>query len=131
MKSSNITQIADWKMEKHVPVIEVPKSIKAGEKFTVQVSVGKKNVHPNTTKHHICWIRLYFKPNAGKFAFDMGLVEFAVNGETDKGHHKGLEDSESSGQIILKLNSSGTLVAMAYCNIHGLWEYAKPIKVEV
>jgi desulfoferrodoxin (superoxide reductase-like protein) len=30
----------------------------------------------------------------------------------------------------IKLNSSGTLLAIAQCNIHGVWEYAKSIKVE-
>ena len=60
MKISDIIQSADWKTEKHVPGIEAPEVVKAGERVTVQVSVGKEIAHPNTTEHHIRWIKLYF-----------------------------------------------------------------------
>ena len=36
---------ADWKTEKHVPVIEVAEVIKSGEKTPVTVSVGKEIAH--------------------------------------------------------------------------------------
>ena len=41
MKFAEVVQTADWKAEKHVPVIVAPDSVKAGEKFVVEVSVGK------------------------------------------------------------------------------------------
>lgn len=44
---------ADWKKEKHVPVIESPDKVKKGEFFEVKVSLGKEIAHPNTTEHHI------------------------------------------------------------------------------
>ncbi|NMC77204.1 MAG: Neelaredoxin, partial [Candidatus Methanofastidiosa archaeon] len=34
-------QEADWKKEKHVPVIECPDAVKANETFEVKVSIGK------------------------------------------------------------------------------------------
>ncbi len=129
MKFSEIIQSADWKTEKHIPVIEAPESVKAGEKFTVQVTVGKEIAHPNTTEHHIRWIRLYFKPDDGKFAYDVALFEFDAHGESVDGPNKGLVYTEPAGNIVLKLSGSGTLVATSYCNIHGVWESAKPIKV--
>jgi superoxide reductase len=130
MKFAEIIQSADWKAEKHVPVIEAPDSVKAGEKFTVQVTVGKEIAHPNTTEHHIRWIKLYFKPDGGKFAYDVALAEFDAHGEAVEGPNKGPVYTEPSLQAALKLNASGTLLASSYCNIHGLWEYAIPIKVE-
>jgi len=130
MKYAEIIQSADWKTEKHVPVIEAPESVKAGEKFTLQVTVGKEIAHPNTTEHHIRWIRVYFKPDSGKFAYDVAFFEFDVHGESVEGPNKGPVYSEPLIQMALKLNVSGTLLATSYCNIHGLWEYSKEIKVD-
>ena len=55
-------QIADWKKEKHVPVIECPDKVKSGEIFWLKITVGKEIAHPNTTEHHIRWISVYFHP---------------------------------------------------------------------
>lgn len=130
MKLADIVQSADWKAEKHVPVIDAPDSVKAGEKFTVEVTVGKEIAHPNTTEHHIRWLKLYFKPDGGKFAYDVGTYEFTAHGESVDGPNKGPVYSEPAVRAALKLAAAGTLLAVAYCNIHGLWESAKEIKVE-
>ena len=61
-KMGDFYQTADWKSEKHVPVIERPDAVSADEVFDVKVSLGKEVAHPNTTEHHIRWIQLYFKP---------------------------------------------------------------------
>ena len=45
-------QHADWKNEKHVPVIECPDTVKKEELFEVKASIGKEISHPNTTEHH-------------------------------------------------------------------------------
>lgn len=45
-------QKADWKKEKHVPVIEAPEEVKADEMFEIKVSLGKGSPTPtpqNTT----------------------------------------------------------------------------------
>lgn len=130
MKFGDIMQSADWKTEKHVPVIEAPETLKAGEKAIIQVSVGKEIAHPNTTEHHIRWIKLYFKPEGGKFAFDLGAFEFNAHGESTEGPNKGPACTDPVGTVAVRLNASGTLVATAFCNIHGLWESSKEIKVE-
>ena len=129
MKISEIIQTADWKVEKHVPVIVAPSSVKAGEKFMVEVSVGKEIAHPNTTEHHIRSIRLYFKPDAGKFASEVGNFEFSAHAESADGPNKGAILTEPLAQVSMKLNGSGTLLAVGYCNIHGLWESSLEIKV--
>ncbi|WP_295260090.1 desulfoferrodoxin family protein, partial [Veillonella sp.] len=38
----------DFATEKHVPVIETVDTVKAGETFHVNLSVGKDIAHPNT-----------------------------------------------------------------------------------
>lgn len=130
MKIAEIIQTADWKTEKHVPVIVAPETVKPGERFVVELSVGKEIAHPNTTEHHIRSIRLYFKPDSGKFASEIGNFEFSAHAESAEGPNKGPALSEPTAHAVLKLTGSGTLLAVAYCNIHGLWESFQVIKVE-
>ena len=130
MKFAEIIQTADWKTEKHVPVIVAPETVKSGEKFVVELSVGKEIAHPNTTEHHIRSIRLFFKADGGKFAYEVGSFEFGAHAESVEGPNKGPVTSEPMGHSVLKLAESGTLLAVAHCNIHGLWESSQSIKVE-
>lgn len=130
MKMADLIQSADWKAEKHVPVIAAPDKVKAGEKFEIKSCVGLGIPHPNTTEHHIRWIKLYFKPENGKFIYDLGEFVFNAHGEAVEGVNKGPAYAEPFAGLNIKLNTSGTLVAMAYCNIHGLWESTKTIIVE-
>ena len=129
-KIGDYLQSADWKSEKHVPVIESPDSVKAGEKFTVRASVGKEVPHPNTTEHHIRWIHLFFQPEGEKFTFQLGGFDFSVHGESTQGANEGPLYSEPDVQVIATLKKSGTLFAMSFCNIHGLWESSREIQVE-
>ncbi|MEI6285148.1 MAG: class II SORL domain-containing protein [Bacillota bacterium] len=122
MKFSDVIQSADWKAEKHVPVINAPETITAGEKFTLSVSVGEEIPHPDTVEHHIRWIQLFFKPADGKFAFDIGKFEFNAHGE-------GPVVGDPVAVTKIKLQTGGSIIASAYCNIHGLWENDREIKV--
>ena len=47
---------ADWKAEKHVPVVDCPGSVSKDLVFEVKVGVGVEIAHPNATEHHIRWI---------------------------------------------------------------------------
>ena len=120
---ADLFQSADWKKEKHVPVIECPDQVNAGEMFQVKVSLGKEVAHPNTTEHHIRWIQVYFTPDEGKFTYDLGRFEFNSHGE-------GPSSTHSLAKFHFKTDKSGSLNAVSYCNIHGLWENSKPVKVE-
>ncbi|MBN1484818.1 MAG: class II SORL domain-containing protein [Chloroflexia bacterium] len=122
-------QTADWKSEKHVPVIEAPDEVQAGEPFVVNLMVGKEIAHPNTTEHHIRWIRLYFQPAGGKFSYEIASCEFNAHGEAAKGPNTGPVYTEPQALCKVKLNESGTLYALSFCNIHGLWEAAHDIQV--
>ena len=122
-------QTADWKTEKHVPVIDVPDEVKAGEMFQIQAAVGKEVPHPNTTEHHINWIELYFLPEGEKFAFEIGRFGFGAHGESVQGANQGPVYTHHQVTAWMKTSKSGTLYATSLCNIHGLWLSLKEIKV--
>ena len=122
-------QSADWKTEKHVPVIECPDQVKAGEPFSVKVALGKEIAHPNTTEHHIRWISVYFLPEGAKFTYEVGRFEFCAHGESTDGPNQGPVYTNHEVTMSLRISKSGTIYAAALCNIHGLWQSAKEIKV--
>lgn len=121
---------ADWKNEKHVPVIESPDSVTKGEAFDVRISIGKEVAHPNTTEHHINWLSLYFKEEDGKFLREVAHIEFSAHGEDASGADEGPVYTHHKAVASLKISKNGTLYAMSYCNIHGLWESEKPVSIK-
>jgi superoxide reductase len=118
----------DWKNEKHVPVIEAPENVGADEAVEITVSVGAEVPHPNTAEHHIRWIKLLFQPTEG-FTFELADIQFTIHGEGLKGAQAGPCYTEPYAKVKVRLKESGTLIALSYCNIHGLWESAKAITV--
>jgi len=124
-----LIQSADWKAEKHVPVIEASDQIKNGEPLTVQVSVGKQIAHPNTTEHHIRSIDIYFLPAGEKFPFQVTRFEFCAHGESAQGPNTSTVFCEAKGIAMFKTSKSGTIIALSYCNIHGIWQSEKQLQV--
>ena len=120
-------QSADWKSEKHVPVIEVESSPSKGELFRVGVSVGKEIAHPNTTAHHIRWIELYFLPEGEKLPYQVGRVEFTAHGASVQGADTSTVYTNHESMFSMKTDKPGELFASSYCNIHGLWENSEKI----
>ncbi|MBU0493305.1 MAG: class II SORL domain-containing protein [Chloroflexi bacterium] len=119
-KLTELVQTADWKLEKHAPVIECASVAPAGEPFEVLVSVGKEIPHPNTLEHHIAWIDLYFQPEGAKFPIHVGHFAFNAHGESETFTHP-------AARSTLKLTKPGVLYALSMCNIHGLWESSMTI----
>ena len=128
-KLSEAIQSADWKSEKHVPVIECPDEVKAGEFFTVKVSLGKAVAHPNTTEHHIRWIQVFFQPEGAKAPMQIGAFDFTAHGESVEGPNKGSVFTHHEATVSMKTAKSGTILALAYCNIHGIWQASKEVSV--
>ena len=122
-------QSADWKSEKHAPVIECADSVTAGESVAVTVQVGKEIAHPNTTEHHIRWINLYFKPADDKFTYHIGTYEFNAHAEAAAGANEGPVLTDPCVVTSFQTKKAGTLFAMSFCNIHGLWESSKDISM--
>lgn len=126
---SSTIQNADWKVEKHAPVIEAPDSVKAGEVFTVSASLGKAVAHPNTAQHHIAWMSLYFLPEGGKLTIQLAHAEFSAHADSNT-DVPGPALTNPNMIANLKLAKSGVLQAVAYCNIHGVWQSSKAIAVQ-
>ncbi|MCR8433703.1 MAG: class II SORL domain-containing protein [Crenarchaeota archaeon] len=125
---SYIFKTADWKTEKHVPVIEILEKAEAKKLITVRVSVGKEIPHPNTTEHHIRWIRLLFWPEDSNFPYDLGFVEFNAHGESVKGPNTSGVYTEPIAVFSFRTEKPGKLIAFSYCNIHGLWSSETELK---
>jgi superoxide reductase len=121
---------ADWKTEKHIPLIEVPDKVKKGEFFKVTVTVGKEIAHPNTTEHHIQWIDVYFHPEGEKFPYQIGKFEFIAHGGSVNGPNTSTIYTHHKGTLSFKTEKPGTIYATSYCNIHGLWQNSKKIELE-
>ncbi|MEZ0346772.1 MAG: class II SORL domain-containing protein [Infirmifilum sp.] len=103
------------KVETHTPKIEAPDQVKAGEPFTLKISVGP---HPNTIQHSIRWVEVYFEEEGRAFnPILLARVHFEP------------EYSEPEVNLKITLKKSGTIHAIEYCNLHGLWEGRKEIKV--
>ena len=113
MSIANHIKSADWKTEKHVPVIEVSGTINPGVPIDVEVSVGKEVPHPNTIEHHIAWIALYYVSEGALFPVELGRADFTAHGAVS---------TAPVARFKVALDKPGTLHAVAYCNLHGLWE---------
>ena len=104
------------KAETHTPKIEAPDVVKKGEPFEVKVKVGP---HEMKAQHSIRYVELWFYEEGRTFN-PVKLTTIVWEPEYTA--------AEASVKVVLK--KSGTLYAIAYCNLHGLWEARKEIKVE-
>ncbi|OKY77135.1 MAG: Desulfoferredoxin [Candidatus Methanohalarchaeum thermophilum] len=98
--------------KKHAVIINAPDKVKKGKLFEVEVKVGEYMEHPNKPTHFIEWLELY--------AGDTFLSRLNL---TPQYSHYIMKTS-------IKLDHSHPLKAWAKCNLHGLWEGKKEIKVE-
>lgn len=119
----------DWKKEKHVPVIECGDRVKAGDTFDIKLSVGKEIAHPNTVDHHIRWVQLYFQPEGEKTGYPLANCDFSAYGESAQEPDKNPAPAGHAMTVATMLNKSGTIFAVSFCNIHGLWENSKDVTV--
>lgn len=101
----------------HAPVISAPASVKAGEPFPVEVSVGE-NLHPMGPSHRIEYIELAIGNEPA------GRIDMQPNGYMKP---KVIfmvalpKEMAPSGKV--------TLVAYQRCNLHGYWESSIDISV--
>ncbi|MBD3367762.1 MAG: Neelaredoxin [Candidatus Eisenbacteria bacterium] len=123
-------QTDDWKNEKHVPVIDCNEPFTKGTPTPVTVTVGKEVDHPNTTAHHIRWIRLFFQPKDEKFPYEIANCEFSAHGASTDGPDSSTVYTHHGVTVLMKTDKPGTLIAMSFCNIHGLWQSTRDVGVE-
>ncbi len=128
-KIGTLYQTDDWKKEKHVPAIECPDSFPSGEMVPVTVTLGKEVAHPNTTEHHIRWIRVYFRPEESDFAYEVASCEFGAHGASTEGADTSTVYTHHTVTFEFKTEKPGEIFATSFCNIHGLWEDSREIRV--
>ena len=126
----DLFQSADWKKEKHVPVIEAPDKAGKGDMVKVVATVGKEIAHPNTTEHHIRWIEVYFLPTGEKFPYQVGRFEFTSHGESAQGPNMSTVFSHPEVSCNFKTDKSGEIFASSYCNIHGVWQNSRKVEIK-
>jgi len=90
--------------QKHVPGIEAPERVKAGEWFDVAVKVGFMKEHPSKPEHWITWIKLLVNGR------EVARTEYKVGGV-----------SWSHATFKIKLQETSTIEAVEHCNLHGTW----------
>ena len=129
-KIGELVQEADWKMEKHMPVIECADAVKADDLFEVKVTIGKEVVHPNTTEHHISWIALFFLPEGEKFPSQVARYEFGAHAASAQGPNTSTLYTQHAATGWMKTGKAGALIAVSMCNIHGLWQSSKEVKLK-
>ncbi|MFW9993001.1 MAG: desulfoferrodoxin family protein [Candidatus Odinarchaeota archaeon] len=100
--------------KKHDVTINAPDSVKTGETFEVELLVGEKMTHPNMPGHWIQYIELY--------AGDALISRFDMNAAT-------ITTPRVKITVQLPAWASPVLVARERCNLHGVWEAKKKIKI--
>ena len=104
------------KVESHTPKIDAPETVKADQPNEVKISVGP---HPNTIEHSIRKIEVYLYEEGRPFnPVLLGLIAVTP------------VYSEPNVKLTIKPKKSGAIFALGYCNLHGIWEGKKEIKVE-
>lgn len=111
----SVTGEAVGKAESHIPKIEAPDSVKANDPFAIRVTVGP---HPNLVEHSIRRIEVYFYEQGRPF----NPVLVSVHEFTPV-------YSEPDVRLNLKLAKGGVFHVVEYCNVHGLWEARKDVRV--
>jgi len=107
---SNLTEME----MKHLPVIEAPDTITAGEPFDVTITVGSIQ-HVMEIAHHIQWVDLYSGENF------ITKVLFTPVFTRARATITMLDDRNDGKE---------TLRAIERCNVHGMWENTKEIVVK-
>lgn len=96
--------------EKHIPHIELDQGHRSG-KDIARIVVGHGAPHPNTVEHHIVWIELYGVRKADDQVINIGRATCAP-----------VYSNPNVRFQINRIEEFKSFHALAYCNLHGLWE---------
>ena len=61
---------------------------------------------------------------------EVGHFELAAHGQSAKGANQGPVYTHHEVIASVKVDQPGMLYALAYCNIHGLWQSSRELKVQ-
>ncbi|MCF6148169.1 MAG: desulfoferrodoxin [Candidatus Kuenenia sp.] len=94
----------------HVPYVQLPGTVKAGEPFDLDIQIGH-SLHPMTPTHYIQWIEIYLG------------IELVSRIELSP------LCPQAKVTIPVSMSKSSTLRVMTRCNLHGIWESIKEVTV--
>lgn len=97
--------------DKHSPFIYVDGAAKAGQPIEIKVVVGKNVAHPDDFKHYVSDVALY---DGEKKVAEAKFFAGNIAGEGKAG--------KQTVTFTVTLEKDATLVAHAYCTLHGVWE---------
>jgi superoxide reductase len=104
--------------DKHSPVVLCDPSAKRDNPFRVKVRIGTNAKHPNLPDHHYQYIQLWNLETL------IGEVKLQRSSYGDN-------PVQIEADFIVYPKVSMRLIAMAYCNKHGLWQSEEVfVKVE-
>jgi superoxide reductase len=108
--ASNLTELE----KKHIPVLNCPDKVKAGIPFQINIKVGEIP-HVMEEKHHVQWIEV----KAGENFYErIELTPVFTRPEVTLTLVKGGKHETRTIRVIER------------CNLHGLWEATKEIRIE-
>lgn len=96
--------------QEHTPVIEFPDEVKWGEPAQVTVRVGHQT-HPYQNEHHIQFIELL---QNDLYLAHVPFVPVVTRPEVT---------------LTFVFKEEGTLRVLSRCNLHGLWEASRTLKL--
>jgi superoxide reductase len=119
------------KVRPHVPLIQCPGTVKAGELFPVKVTLSREKIHPHDNKPVIRWVSVYYYPGDQKFAFEIKQLEFSSCEEftARPGNPPVYARHEVTGSIKIDKPGIGVIYATAYCATHGLRQSSREITI--
>lgn len=99
--------------QKHMPVVDCPDTVKAGEPFKVSIKVGSIP-HVMEEAHHIQWLEIHFGRNFYERIDLTPVFTLPDVTVTLVKHAK---------------HKTSTLRVVERCNMHGLWETTREVAV--
>lgn len=98
-------------VDKHSPFIYVDGAVKAGQPIEIKVVVGKDVAHPDDFNHYVSDVALY---DGEKKLAEAKFIAGNIAGEGKAG--------KQTVTFTVTLEKDASLVAHAYCTLHGVWE---------
>jgi superoxide reductase len=105
-------------LDRHMPHVFCPDTVKRGEKFEVKIIVGEEYTHPDEHDHFISVLQLWNRETL------LAEARYTAGVYGSKPSHFEV------GFYIVAPEVSMNLSAMSVCTKHGLWQSEdKPVKV--
>ena len=105
-------------LDRHMPHVVCPETVKRGEKFEVKVRMGEDYTHPDDHDHFITVLQLWNRETL------LAEARYTAGVFGNKPTHYEVDF------YIVAPEVSMNLTAMAVCTKHGLWQSVeKPVKV--